>query len=194
MSRTRIRRAALITFLLLAAVYLPAFLMGRGGRGFFSPDTLQAKTQSELRFPFCDVSVFRGPFRYHTYELVDFLVAEEYWVPREVGEPKWVFTFHWNVRWHGGEAPFYKGLFCFGRERAWIRWSKEHPGIARDFWPRVLNLLRSATSDRENQLNELLAMMRPPPGLQDEEAYRFIVDRVLGAEKQEGGSGPMPMR
>jgi hypothetical protein len=161
----------------LLAVYVPACLWGRGGRGFFSPDTLQAKTQHEWVIPLVCIPVLRTPFSHHTPELVEYLVAQGYWSPRDADDPLWLFTFHWNVGWHGGYAYFYKWLFW--RQKDWIAWTRDHPDIAAEFWPQVLEHLRARGDE---SLPQWWWRARDCTSLDDYHELRRVMDDRPGSD------------
>ncbi len=136
------RRRILVAFALLAvASYVVCGIWGEGGRGFFSPDTLECRTQSELLFPLTHVPLYRSQFSYHRYALVEYLISEGYWSSVETPSPRWVPTFHWNRQWRDGTSNFHR---AFGwRSHEWIEWTKQNPQIAAKSWPMVIDALRS---------------------------------------------------
>jgi hypothetical protein len=131
-------------------VYLASAGCGGGGRGYFSPDTLDCRTHAEWLVPLTRVPIYRGPSSTHRYPAVDWLIAQGYWSKADAADPRWLPTFRWNAQWKDGESVFHREL---GRRRgdAWIQWSKDNPGMARALWPRVLAALRrpgvTSTSD-----------------------------------------------
>lgn len=144
-----LRRLALVLSLLLAVgLWL---LTSPGGRGFFSPDTLEYRTQSERLILVAEIPVYRSAYRYDSHELIDYLVAKEYWSPQPAPEPRWIFLFHWNRSWKDGESGFHRRLFW--RKDFWIEWTEKHPERAAEVWPRVLELLRT---DGESEVERLL--------------------------------------
>ena len=127
------------------AVLLVLFLAGgasRGGRGYFSPDTLECRTHSEWLLPLVSVEVplYRGPSSTHRWPIVDYLVAQGLWSKSDATDPRWLPTFHWNQRWSDGESQFHRELGWNGD--SWIGWSKAHPDMAAALWPKVLATLR----------------------------------------------------
>jgi hypothetical protein len=119
-----------------------------GGRAHFSPDTLQMRGQMERR------CCWSG-FTYHRPKLVEFLIAEGYWSPREAPDPRWIEMFHWNTRWRGGTSRLQKELNW--REDAWIDWTEKNKEFAKTLWPRVLDALRSPTD--EGQQDAIVMLM-----------------------------------
>jgi hypothetical protein len=150
-----------ITALLLAVVavaYVAGFAFGRGGRGFFSPDSLDNRTQSEILLPLTELPLYRSRYEYHRYPLTNYLVGKGYWSARAAESPRWVSTFHWNEQWHDGTAPFHKELGW--RVQDWITWSEAHPDIAADFWPRVLRIMRDGDPHWHLRVSGLLVYGR----------------------------------
>jgi hypothetical protein len=135
------RCAALLCVAAVAAAYIAGFTAGRGGRGFFSPDSLQYRTQSEALLPPTRVPLFRSPYSYHQPPLVQYLVAEGLWAPREAPRPRWVPSFRWNRQWSGGTNELHKELSWRGQ--TWVDWSKQHPDVAAEMWPLLLKSLRA---------------------------------------------------
>jgi hypothetical protein len=118
-----------------------AFTAGRGGRGFFSPDTLLYRTQSEALLPLTEIPLYRSRYSYHQPLLVQYLVAQGLWAPRVVSKPRWFLAFHWNDQWSGGTNSWNKELSWRGQ--GWVTWSQQYPDIAAEMWPLVLETLRA---------------------------------------------------
>ncbi|MBE7464613.1 MAG: hypothetical protein HS116_14140 [Planctomycetes bacterium] len=114
---------------------------GLGGRGFFSPDTLEYRSQSERTVFATEIPLYRSAFRYDSHELVNYLVEKGYWSPRPASEPRWIFLFHWNRNWKDGESCFHRSFFW--RKDFWMEWTEKHPERAAEVWPQVLELLRA---------------------------------------------------
>ncbi|GMV84070.1 MAG: hypothetical protein AMXMBFR7_52540 [Planctomycetota bacterium] len=124
--------------LLWTAIWLSS---SPGGRGFFSPDTLEYRSQSERTVFATEIPLYRSAYRYDAHELVDYLVAKGYWSPRPASEPRWIFLFHWNRSWKDGASGFHRRFFW--RKDLWIEWTEKHPERAAEVWPHVLELLRA---------------------------------------------------
>jgi len=135
------RCVAVLCVAAVGAAYVGAFTAGRGGRGFFSPDTLQYRTQSEALLPLTEIPLFRSPYGYHQPPLIQYLVAEGLWVPRAAPRPRWFHAFRWNRQWRGGTNELHKELSWRGQ--TWVDWSKQHPDVAAEMWPLLLNTLRA---------------------------------------------------
>ena len=160
--------AALVVVVLLA--YAAGHVFGRGGRGFFSPDSLDCRTQSEILLPLTEVPLYRSSYKYHRYPLVDYLVDKGYWSANETRPPKWMMTFHWNEQWRGGTVPFHKHLGWRGSD--WIKWSEAHPAIAADFWPRILRIMRDRKDPWHLRVDALLSYVQ---GCNDLRAYHAVL-------------------
>lgn len=156
--RHRLFRIGLGVVLLVAAIYLISWFEARGGRGFFSPDTLEAKWQSEILLLGTEIPIYRSSYRFHRYELVDYLISEGYWSPQKTEHPRWISTFWWNEQWHPGQTMLYRELA--GSENHWIEWSEEHPDIAEVLWPQVLSELRSDFKHADDRAFYLMYLVR----------------------------------
>jgi len=121
-----------------------------GGRGYFSPDTLQSRFQVE--FP-----LVWGDFAYYRSELVEYLIEKGHWSPQQVAKPRWIWMFHWNYRWHGGYSRLDKELHW---KRGWIEWSEANPALAKVVWPSVLSLLREEGDDGSSRAVVMLDVAR----------------------------------
>jgi len=146
--RTLLIAAAIgpLIFFLVAYLFSPA-----PGKGFFSPDSLEYRTQSNLQFFGTDVSWFHSPYQYHNQRLVDFLGSKGYWKPREATSAgRWIFLFHSSSMWRDGDSSLHRQLFC--KSDFWIEWSNKHPDEAAQFWPKVIELLRSGDELRATEL------------------------------------------
>jgi hypothetical protein len=134
-----LRRVLLVVVSGLALVYGGALIFGRGGKGEFSPLTLETRTRSELVLPFTRVPIYRSPWQYHTSDLASYLRAKGYWTPVAGGDAKWLPMFRW-MQWKDGHSLLHRELVM--RHSVWIEWSDERPVAASVFWPRVLERLR----------------------------------------------------
>jgi hypothetical protein len=148
--------AAALCFLIIAGMYIAAATAGRGGRGFFSPDTLQYRTQSEWLLPLVNNPLYRSSYTYRQDPLVRYLVAEGYWTPRPTSDPKWVVAFQWNNQWHDGQSLMYREIAWRGQY--WITWSRSNSDIAAKLWPMVLQAMRgeNATARRDAEIVSLM--------------------------------------
>ncbi len=124
----------------LALIYVASAGCGRGGRGYFCPDTLDSRTHSEWLVPLTRLPVYRGASSTHRYPSVDWLIAQGFWSKSGASEPRWLSTFQWNQQWKDGQSQFHRELGWRGE--AWVQWSKDNPQMAKALWPKVLTVLR----------------------------------------------------
>lgn len=134
---------AIVVLSLLAAFYLLGY---PGGMAWFSPDTLQVRTQSERLLILVNLPLYRSAYEYRSHELADYLVKNEYWRPRTVDSPRWLILWHWNKLWRDGDSYLY--ISCFGRAHFWTDWTERNPKKARRLWPQVLEWLRDGDVNR----------------------------------------------
>ena len=157
--------------------YVLAGIFGKGGRGFFSPDTLETKTQSEWLLPLIHVPLYRSSFSYSRDKLVDYLVQEGYWKPAvETGTPRWILSFQWNQLWRDGESFLHRELAW--RSAEWMDWSRENPRIAERLWPGVLDALRTPDGPNERRAEILLRHAQMAPSLKEFEERLFKLDGI----------------
>jgi hypothetical protein len=138
-------------------VYGLAAAFGRGGRGYFSPDTLELYGHSELLIPWTNISIYHGRPEHHSSLLADHLVARGYWTRSVVAEPRWVLMFRWNQQWKDGQSSLHREIVW--RAEFWVKWTDENPTLARAMWPRVLAMLRTS-GDAENTAHLMYAAAR----------------------------------
>lgn len=171
--RRRLGKFGAIAFCLLSLVvggiYGSSYMWGRGGRGYFSPDTLDTKTQSEWLIPLTKIPVYRSSFEYHKNDLSQFLIDEEYWKPNEKENPKWISSFHWNMQWHDGESQLHRQLTS--RSDDWITWTMANPQFAKLVWPHVLTLLRDGGGE-----SLVLSILLHAQGASDVEGLRLLLE------------------
>lgn len=135
----------------VAGVLFLLFSCSKGGLGYFSPDTFQMRTQSEILCaplsPLVEFPIYRSAFhaREEPYELVTYLVEKSYWEPVETDQPTWVLMFHWNNRWRDGESVLYR--YMTYTPDFWIEWSEANPELAQVLWPKVLEIIRNGQMD-----------------------------------------------
>lgn len=138
-------RLAAVCVGVIALAYLSAFMWGKGSRGFFCPDSLMCRSQSELLVPLAEIPIYRSSYTYYRIELVDYLIREGFWAESGKAEPRWLAISHYNQQWRDGYHPIVWHLGWHGEE--WIAWSKNHPQMAAFFWPQVLHALRQDLVD-----------------------------------------------
>jgi hypothetical protein len=151
MSR-RVRNFGLLATLF--AIYAVSAKWGRGGRLFFSPDTLQSKSQSELLLPPTSIPVYRSGYTYSQYPLVAYLISKGYWKPSESGPARWLPMGQWNDMWRDGESTLFRALTR--RTDLLTQWSEDHPDIAAAMWPYVLEQIRNGGREGERNAEGLM--------------------------------------
>lgn len=122
-------------------VCLAALNFSKGAQGEFSPQTLECRSRMELLLPMTRIPVFRGPWEYSRFELIDYLIAKGYWTAEKTDSPNWISSFHSNKQWEDGQAIFHQEMRW--RSKHWIEWSDTHPEFAAYLWPKILAGLRS---------------------------------------------------
>jgi hypothetical protein len=151
-----------LLLLLVALIAVPLLVYGAltrtGGRGYFSPDTLESRSQEETYL------VWWG-FHYYRYPLVEYLMEQGYWSPQQTQAPRWIKTFHWNYRWRHGHSRFDKEFTAYATE--WIKWSDSNPELAATLWPRVLTTLRSHRVDGFGDSLSLMSIARDSKTIPD---------------------------
>ncbi len=152
-------RWALCAIGIVVAIFTISEYTASGGRGLFSPDTLEWKTQSELLFPLTDVPIYRSVYSNHRSPLVSDLITKGYWTTRSSDKPRWLFMFRWNEQWRDGQSELHREMTSY-RGKEWIEWSDAHPEIAAVLWPRVLGDLRSDVNNPQSRAVELMRMAR----------------------------------
>jgi hypothetical protein len=144
-------------------------LVTTGGRSYFSPDTLETRTQAESHL------LWWG-FRYHRYALAEYLIGKGHWSPVTAQEPRWIETFHWNDQWRDGQSVLHKEFAW--RAQDWIDWSETNPALAAVLWPRVLAALRSEDPERRHRATDMMFLAR---GAKDAPEFeRTLAEEVLG--------------
>ena len=129
-------------FVAIAIVFRYSQSVASGGRGFFSPHTLEFRTQSETLLPGTEIPLYRSQFKCREWdsELVVYLVGRGYWQPIENARPVWLLMFHSNSQWRDGHNHFYREFTRNSQD--WITCSDANPELAATLWPRILNLTR----------------------------------------------------
>jgi hypothetical protein len=149
MTARRARRIAVWAVTTLALAGGAWLTGGRGGLGYFSPDTLEYRTQSEWTVAFGEVPVYRSRLAVRRNALLEMLQAEGYVVPIATAEPHWLCVMHWNDAWrYVNSSTVHKILMS--RQEEMIAWTREYPACARVYWPEAFRLMRSdRVSDHE---------------------------------------------
>ena len=149
---------AICLALSICAIYLVSWHLARGGRIFFSPDTLESKSQSEILLYMTEIPIYRSSYHFDCTDLAKHLIEKGYWSPISPSNPRWLLGVHWNNQWHGGNARFYREIASYGTE--YIEWSNNHPELAKYLWPRILRILRTQPDIANATLADLLYRAR----------------------------------
>ncbi|QOV88043.1 hypothetical protein [Humisphaera borealis] len=160
----------------VALLYLASAGCGRGGQGYFSPDTLDCRTHSEWLVPLTRIAVYRGTSSTHRYAAVDWLIAEGFWSKSDSSDPRWLPTFQWNQQWMDGESQFHRELGWRGEE--WVQWSKENPEMAKALWPKVLIALRRTGVTHTADGSDLMFAARLARTVEE---FEELVDELVAA-------------
>ncbi len=161
---------------LVVAGYAISWYTASGGRGFFSPDTLEWKAQSEILLPLTETPIYRSFYRTHRSQLVNYLITKGYWSTRNTDNPRWVFMYRWNEQWRDGDSELHRQMTSHRGQR-WVEWSDSHPDLAAVLWPRVLSELRGDADDPQSRAVEFMRMAQASETIkQYEELIRINPD------------------
>jgi hypothetical protein len=111
----------------------------------FSPDTSTFRNRRYFCYPFLGWSnEWSSPLADRVREFDDGRVPPE-------SPPRWEIAFgsKYGAQCMRGNASTAYGFLC---SRAYRDWTEDHPELAREFWPRVIQWLRE---DRYNELDRL---------------------------------------
>lgn len=142
---------AVIAFLLCAP-------RSSGGRQFFSPDSLEVRSQTEDLLRGTEIPIYRSRYSYGRSELTAFLIENGYWQASRSVKPRWILMNHWNSQWSDGHSPLLRELSW--RATEWAEWSKTHPDLAAVVWPLILETIRSDDERRRANAVALLEHAR----------------------------------
>jgi hypothetical protein len=178
--RGRLRIIFVVCGSALATVYVAAAGFGGGGRGYFSPDTLDCRTHAEWLVPLTRFPVYRGPSSTHRYPVVDYLVARGFWSASDRPAPRWLPTFRWNAQWKGGHSTFHYEMGRRGDD--WVAWSDANPATAAALWPMVLAALRSPGVTGTRDASDLMLAARLAKSVEEfeKQAHQLAAVRTKG--------------
>jgi len=171
---------------LLALLVLP---LGCGSLSQFSPVTFEHRGVQTWDVPYTGVRVVSIPGQPRRVRIVQFWIDEGYLKPEPGPTERWdVITGEgFGRQWsHSGSSKsFWYGCLCGNDESAeeWIAWSRRHPDLAADLWPRVVGLLQKA-ADLQCQSNCYFvggALMQSVQWVEDATTYH---ERVAEWRKQ----------
>jgi hypothetical protein len=171
--------------ILLAALAPPALLFASaamfctGGRGDFSPDTLESRSRTEILFFSPRLPIYRGRHETRRLPLVEYLITHGHWSPTPTADPRRIPTYHWNPLWKDGHTRFDRELSWHTDE--WIAWTQRNPDVAKHFWPMLLEILREPRNDAADEAAHLLMLGRSAesPEHFDHLAYRSLGLSIL---------------
>jgi hypothetical protein len=177
----RRRRVRILLLLLLPAalLYGSAAMFGSGARGWFSPDTLEFRSQTEFVLFSHKLPLYRGRYETRRLPLAEYVVAKGHWSPSASPTPRWTPMYHWNRQWHDGHTRLCKELTWYDDQ--WIAWTDEHPDAAKAFWPMVLSLLREQDPRFHDEAAYLLMLGRTADSIErfDELSQRYLGRPIL---------------
>jgi hypothetical protein len=150
MSRLK-RRLLWVSVAGIAGVALVAPL-GCGGESQFSPVTFEHRGVRTYHIPYTDVRLWSTPGEPYRKRIVQFWIDEGYLKPETSPTERWdvitgwVSAPGWRLSRSGSAKSFWYHAGCQDGEAAesWIHWSRRHPELAADLWPRVVGLLQQA--------------------------------------------------
>jgi hypothetical protein len=153
---SRVRRRLLWfaggTSLLLVLV----LLLGFGSMSQFSPVTFEHRSVTTWHIPYTGELIFSIPSKPRRARIVQFWIGEGYLKPESGPTDRWhIITGSasapgWRLRSSGYAKYFWWYCQCSWDEDAeqWIAWSRRHPELAADLWPRVVGYLQKAADPR----------------------------------------------
>lgn len=176
----RFRRWLLVLSGLSILVVGVVVRLGAGHRWEFCPATLEHRGVTVYTVPYTNVEVWTNPGEPYRPRIVQFWYDEGY---ARAGNPpgRWhVITSRvaWNQRSGSGWARgFWHYSGCQREEVAdeWIAWSRRHPALAADLWPRVVARLHRAGAEPmpdDEPYWEAAMLMLTVWGAEDEPTYR----------------------
>jgi len=121
----------------------------------FCPETLQVSNERVIAIPWLGLPIFWYGSE-DTTPLIDLLVKKGYWKPNKEKEPEWISIASGDPFVRGGTRRMYfvlHGTF-------WVKWTNDHPELAREFWPHVLKLMRSGDYPDVRQAGRMLSEAR----------------------------------
>ena len=143
------------------------FTCGEVHESQFSPQTFGHRRVVYYEFPLLELRLTAGDAEEWSTPLADYLRAEGFLEPPPAFTD-WVMIkgFKWGVKgWHSSAKSLCTSLRCYqGEDEQWIAWSKAHPELAKEVWPRVV----SAVQDYDfSQASEVLYAAREAATLEE---------------------------
>ena len=126
--------------------------LGCGSYSQFSPVTFEHRVLRTWEIPYTNVEVCSFPGTPRRYRTVQFWIDEGY-LNLESGPTEcWHTISGHGTGWRGtGHAKYFWWYCqCSWDEEAeqWIAWSRRHPELAADLWPRVVGYLQKAADSQ----------------------------------------------
>ena len=133
-------------------VLLLVIVLGCGSISQFSPVTFEHRGVTTFVIPYTDVRIFSIPGKPCRSRIVQFWIDEGYLKPEPGPTDRWDLICGsasapgWRSRAMGEAKGFWYTAGCTSDEGAeeWIAWSRRHPDLAKDLWPRVVGYLQTA--------------------------------------------------
>lgn len=118
--------------LIVLAVAILALLDGtRGGLAYFSPDTLEYRSQREFTILGGSLPLWRSRHRTSHVPIIAAAIVNG-WIRPTNRPQRWDYVFHWNGAWKGGYSPVYD-VFHRGDDHILER-SLADPEWAKLYW------------------------------------------------------------
>jgi len=148
----------------------------RGGRAYFSPYTLEYKTQAEFAVLAGQFPIYLSTLKHTENDLVAFIQEEGYVTAVPAKFQRWELIFHWNQAWKDGDGPLYDVLIRHRPEI--IEWSKADPERARIYWSEGFKCLRSESEVDVETGREILQLCWRCQSTQELRAQITTIKRV----------------
>ena len=163
-------RFLLIALIVVVSIYAISWHFARGGLHYFSPDTLDSYSQSEVLLIFTELPIYRSSRSTHRYKLVQYLINQGYWSPIAQSGPS-IVTSKWNMQWRDGQSDFHRQFAWYADQ--WIAWTQQFPEVADELWADVLSLLRQ---DSSNELHDAVRLMHHSRIASTVEDYKALLE------------------
>lgn len=149
-------RLATIAFLFIIAVV--GGLLGtatRGGRAYFSPDTLELRTQTEITLLFGKLPIYRSSLDLSDNAVLTYIRDERFVAPKPTAQQRWLLVFHQNGAWKDGFTYLYLPLYS--HRDSILEWCREDRQRAELYWSKGFRYLRSENPNEVALGEQILA-------------------------------------
>jgi len=154
----------------------------RGGLGYFSPYTLQYRTQSERTFFATGIPFYRSSYGYEDHPLISTLVREGFLSPQSDSADRWICVSHWNQSWKDGHGRLYSVLNRDIEEV--LGWTRRNPKCAKILWSEGFRYLRSDDATQIRIGDAILSEgWRLFDRIEDPDDMRKIIQRIVTENK-----------